>query len=76
MYGMQKTTLYLPDELKAALSRAAASRGCSEAELLREALRDVVARTTAPQPRLPLFHSRKPRLAEQVDRALAGFGER
>ena len=34
----QKTTLYLPDELKRALERVAAERGCSEAELVREAL--------------------------------------
>jgi plasmid stability protein len=73
---MRKTTICLPDELKAALSRAASARGCSQAELLREALRNVLATTTAPQPRLPLFHSRKPSLAQQLDRALAGFGER
>jgi hypothetical protein len=75
MYGMQKTTVYVPDELKHALSRAAAARGCSEAELIREALRAVTARAVTPRPRLPLFKSRKPRLAERVDKALAGFGE-
>ncbi len=32
MYGMKKTTVYLPDELKAALERAAAAQGRSEAE--------------------------------------------
>jgi len=32
--------------------------------------------TTPPAPRLPLFRSNKPRLAERVDRALDGFGER
>jgi Ribbon-helix-helix protein, copG family len=37
MYGMQKTTVYVPDELKHALAQAAAARGCSEAELIREA---------------------------------------
>jgi len=75
MYGMQKTTVYVPDELKHALARAAAARGCSEAELIREALRAATARTPAPRPRLPLFNSRKPRLAERADKALAGFGE-
>ena len=74
MYGMQKTTVYVPDELKRSLARVAAARGCSEAELIREALRAVTARTTPPRPRLPLFKSRKPRLAERVDEALAGFG--
>jgi hypothetical protein len=28
-----------------------------------------------PRPRLPLFASRKPRLAERIEEALAGFGE-
>ena len=74
MHGMQKTTVYVPDELKHALERAAAARGCSEAELIREALRTVTARAAPPRPRLPLFRSRRPRLAERVDEALAGFG--
>lgn len=73
---MQKTTIYVPKELKAALQRAASARGCSEAELVREALRDVAARATPPQPKLPLFRSGKPRLAERIEEALAGFGER
>jgi hypothetical protein len=76
MYGMQKTTLYVPKDLKAALTRLASARGCSEAELIRQALRDVASRATPPQPQLPLFRSRKPRLAERIDKALAGFGER
>ena len=72
---MQKTTVYVPEELKRLLERAAAARGCSEAELIREALRAVAARALPPRPRLPLFRSRKPRLAERVDEALAGFGD-
>lgn len=74
MYGMQKTTVYVPEELKRSLARAAIARGCSEAELIREALRAVTERTAPPRPRLPLFRSRKPRLAERVEEALAGFG--
>ena len=75
MYGMQKTTLYVPEELKRALAQIAGLRGCSEAELIREALRDLTARAAPPQPRLPLFKSGKPRLAERINDALAGFGE-
>jgi hypothetical protein len=75
MYGMQKTTVYVPDDLKQALARTAAARGCSEAELIREALRAMTAELASPRPRLPLFNSRKPRLADNVDQALAGFGE-
>jgi hypothetical protein len=73
---MQKTTVYIPDDLKRALEQAAATRGCSEAELIREALRGLAEQVGPPQPRLPLFTSGKPRLAEEVDRALSGFGER
>ena len=75
MYGMQKTTVYIPEDVKRTLSRVAAARGVSEAELIREALRALTAQATPPKPRLPLFKSGKPRLAEGVDEALAGFGE-
>jgi plasmid stability protein len=75
MYGMEKTTVYLPADLKRALSRTAAARGQSEAELIREALRAATAQGAMPRPRLPLFASRKPRLAERIEEALAGFGE-
>jgi predicted DNA-binding protein len=37
MYGMKKTTVYLPEDLKSALGRVAAQKGRSEAELIREA---------------------------------------
>ena len=36
VYGMEKTTVYLPTQLKRALERAARSEGRSEAELIRE----------------------------------------
>ena len=72
---MNKTTVYLPPELKHSLGRVAAARGCSEAQLIREALGALATRAEAPRPRLPLFASRKPRLAERADEALAGFGE-
>ncbi|OGA23702.1 MAG: hypothetical protein A3I02_16060 [Betaproteobacteria bacterium RIFCSPLOWO2_02_FULL_67_26] len=72
---MQKTTVYIPRDVKRALGQAAAARGVSEAELIREALRTLTSKTTPPGPRLPLFKSGKPRLAERVDEALAEFGE-
>jgi Arc/MetJ-type ribon-helix-helix transcriptional regulator len=75
MYGMHKTTIYLPEDVKEALRRVAAARGMSEAELIREAVRKVTSDIPPPRPRLPLFRSRKPRLAERVDEALSGFGE-
>jgi len=73
---MHKTTLYLPDDLKEALEREAAARGCSEATLVREALRKLAAEAEGTRPRLPLFKSKHPRLAERTDEALRGFGER
>ena len=76
VYGMQKTTVYLPDDLKRALEQTATSRGCSEAELIREAVRALTGMATRPRPRMPLFRSGRPGLAERVDQALKGFGER
>lgn len=67
---MQKTTVYIPEDVKRALGRLAAARGVSEAELIREALRALTSKTTPPRPRLPLFKSGKPRLAERVDEVL------
>ncbi len=73
---MKKTTIFLPDELKAALERAAAAQGRSEAELVREAVWELTQRLEPPRPRLPLFSSGDPTLAERVDEELGeGFGE-
>jgi hypothetical protein len=76
MYGMRKTTVYLPDELKDALAELAVRRGQSEAELIREALSTLTSAGGSPVPRLPLFRSGKPSLAERVDVHLKGFGRR
>ena len=73
---MTKTTVYLPSELKRTLKRVAAQRQCSEAELLRDAVARLVGEAEAPVPRLPLFRSTGPSIAEDVDRALEGFGIR
>jgi hypothetical protein len=76
MYGMKRTTVYLTDELKAALERTAAARGTSEAEVVRTALASATAEHAYPPPKLPLFSSGHPTLAERVDEVLAnGFGE-
>ena len=76
MYGMVKTTVYLPDELKAALERVAAERAISEAELIREALSEKVSAATAARPRVALFPEGlgDETAAERVDDLLAGFG--
>jgi len=69
---MQKTTLYLPAELKAAVKRQAQSRGIAEAQVIREAISAAVVR---PAPRAGLFETREP-IASRVDELLSGFGER
>ncbi len=76
MYGMKKTTVYLPDELKAALERVAVAEGRSEAELIRAAVHDKVASLSHPRPRVPLWPSGfgDATIAERVDELLDGFG--
>ena len=73
---MHRTTIYLPLELKRALERTAARRGQSVAEVIRDALRTLVASAPPPRPRMPLFTSGLPGIADRVDEALKGFGER
>jgi hypothetical protein len=75
MYGVQETTVYLPEDLKLALEQVARSQGRRAAELVREALRTMVSNASPPRPRLPLFESGDPDLAERVDEALAEFGD-
>lgn len=72
---MEKTTVYLPDELKRALRRAARSTGRSEADLIREGIGLVTGTHRIAEPRLPLFESGQPDLAERADDLLAGFGD-
>jgi hypothetical protein len=76
MGGMEKTTVYLPNELKGALRRAARATGRSEAELIRQGIGMVTGTHRVAEPRLPLFESGQVDLAEHVDEALAEFGER
>ncbi|MGH2392996.1 MAG: ribbon-helix-helix protein, CopG family [Candidatus Limnocylindria bacterium] len=73
---MEKTTVYLTDDLKRALRRAARATGRSEAELIREGIGLVAGTHRVAEPRLPLFESGQPDLAERVDDLLPGFGER
>ena len=73
---MEKTTVYLPGDLKRALRRASRASGRSEAELIREGIGLVTGAHRIAEPRLPLFESGQSDLAEHVDEALRGFGER
>ncbi len=73
---MNKTTVYLPEGLKRSLRRMAAASGRSEADLIREAIATQVQAYARPRPQGQLFESGDPSLAENVEEALAGFGER
>lgn len=67
----QKTTVYLPDELKRALAREARRRGSSEAQVIREAIANAITR---PRPNAGILDAEP--FAEQTDEFLAGFGDR
>jgi predicted transcriptional regulator len=78
MYGMTKTTVYLPEDLKASLKQLSAEEGRSEAEIIREAIRTAVEKRTSARPNIPLIDSGlgDPSIAERVDELLEGFGGR
>jgi Arc/MetJ-type ribon-helix-helix transcriptional regulator len=76
MYGMTKTTIYLPDELKQQIERAAEREQRSEADIIREAIAAAMRERRPPDPRVPLTGSGlgDPRLSERVDELLEDFG--
>ena len=55
MYGVKRTTIYLPDDMKAAIEREAARRGVTEAEIIRSAVEADLATAQRPKPTLPVF---------------------
>lgn len=71
---VEKTTLYLSEDLRVAVKRAAAERGVSEAEIIRESIRASVG-GVRPRPRGALYSSGQP-IARRAEELLAGFGER
>jgi hypothetical protein len=71
---VEKTTVYLPVELKTGLKRVARERGVSEAEVIRESIRKLVE-GARPRPRPGLFASEDP-IARDLDVHLDGFGTR
>jgi hypothetical protein len=71
---VDKTTVYLPEELKAAVKRAAQQRGVSEAEVIRESVRAAVG-AVKPRPRGGLYSGSQP-IARDAEELLHGFGER
>lgn len=71
---MEKTTVYLPDDLRDAVKRVARQRGVPEAEVIRESIRAAVG-ADRPRPRGGLFSGGAP-IADRADEYLAGFGDR
>jgi len=69
-----KTTLYLPEGLKRGLERLSHESGRSEADLIREGIRLVLASETPPNPTIGILVSPDSHFAENVDEQLVGFG--
>ena len=78
MYGVKRTTIYLPDDMKARLEQIAADEGVTEAAVIRAALAEALERRERPALRLPLLEStgESRDWAERVDEVLrdTGFG--
>ena len=70
IYGMHRTTVYLPHELKARLAEEAGVRGITEAECIRRAVEQWLAR---PRPRGALFSAGD--IVARMDELMDGLGE-
>jgi len=68
---VHKTTIYLPDQLRAAVQSEARRRGVPEAEVIRQAIASALDR---PPPRHGIIDAEP--IAERAEELLAGFGER
>lgn len=76
MYGVVKTTIYLPEDMKRKLEEISASEGRSEAELIREAVKRSIENRSCPKPRIPLSENAlgDPTIADRTDELLESFG--
>jgi predicted transcriptional regulator len=70
---VNKTTIYLPDDLKRRIEQVARRDGISEAEVIRRSLATTIA-AERPKLRGALFESTEV-TSERVEELLAGFGE-
>ena len=77
IYSVIQTTIYLPEDLKRRLERAARQGRRTEASIVREALEEALSRSEV-IPTTPLFADGwgDPTLADRVDELLSetGFG--
>ena len=69
IYGMLKTTVYLPDLLDSRLAAEAAATGVSKAELIRRAVVKLLDESERPRTdaTLPVFSSGRSMTSEQMD---------
>lgn len=76
MYGIKRTTIYLPDDMKAAVERVAREEGRTEADVIRTAVAAALDARSRPQPRIPLWEDGlgDPTIAERADELLEDFG--
>ncbi len=72
---MTKTTVYLPDELRNRMRRAAEEVGISEAEFIRDALQRSVDKVR-PRPHGGLITDSTSAIDWESNDHLAGFGDR
>jgi len=72
---MRKTTVYLPEDLKLRVERAAEDNGLSEAEVIRAAVDEYTRTHLRPRPRFPLFSLGEVDAITDWDEAMRGFGE-
>lgn len=72
LYGMIKTSVYLPEDLETRLDAEAAATGMSKAELIRRGIVMVLESSTRPKhsPPLPVFDSGRDRSADEMDTAI------
>ena len=76
MYGVKRTTVYLPDEMKDAIEREAARRGTTEAAVIRGAVTGLLERSEPPVPQLPVFpEGFGEDIAGRVNQLLAGAAD-
>lgn len=73
---MNKTTVYLPDDLRDAIKREALRRDVAEAEVIRDAIRTALP-PERPRPRGGFITGGLGgSIAENIDEWMKGFGER
>ncbi len=76
IYGVKRTTVYFPDEMKAAIEVEAARRGVTEAEVIRSALTENLGAAPKRRRIFPIFpEGLGEDLAGRVDELLEGMGE-